>query len=379
MTDGLHYTVAEPNSDSGCWNDCAGEWIGSFGCQSGGNPSVRSPASAARDSCISLALSVVVRTFPFLEHRFTRRENTALHVSTACGHGMVDLGVFWYTRSAKSPAYSILDGAWLSSIGLISVLLSQDYVSARYTLPNFNPNDIGLLMAMAIPVAFYLGWSSRHKLMRSWALTYVPVGFLAIALTASRTAFLISLLGLAFATWIIWRPSIKAKISVFVIAAVLAYIFYALIPDSSLNRLATSVEELQQGDIGGRMAIWKASVSGVVDTPHIGIGIGGFKAFALQAVGSTRSAHNSFIELAVELGIIGLGLFAAVLILGFGSALSLHGLERWFWLAILAAWLAAATVNSLAAAKFTWFFLALVVSVQATSAAEMRTLRHGRA
>jgi O-antigen ligase len=71
---------------------------------------------------------------------------------------------------------------------------------------------------------------------------------------------------------------------------------------------------LQTGDVGSRGAIWKAGMKVFVRHELVGVGAGGFSSAVEQELGRPFAAHNAFIAVAVEQGLIGLMLFVALFV-----------------------------------------------------------------
>jgi O-antigen ligase len=97
----------------------------------------------------------------------------------------------------------------------------------------------------------------------------------------------------------------------------------------------TSVYEDKFSSLNPRLLIWKTTLEMIKDRPFLGISIGLFKmdyldyqAGFLQEnpnylnYGSrSEEAHNEYLQLTAELGIIGLGIFLYILFIFYGSAL----------------------------------------------------------
>jgi O-antigen ligase len=103
-----------------------------------------------------------------------------------------------------------------------------------------------------------------------------------------------------------------------------ALIGLMLLPSSILSRIA-SIGSLQDASNFYRMQIWEKSVEIIKDYPLTGVGLG-FNSFRkISAKYITEAdpyhAHNTYLELAVEVGIIGL---AMVIFLGLKMMVMVH-------------------------------------------------------
>lgn len=96
---------------------------------------------------------------------------------------------------------------------------------------------------------------------------------------------------------------------------------------NALLHRTLSISDMDETSNKGRMEIWRDSLSSFAAHPVAGIGMGNFPLALSEKVSTSKmgaSAHNIYLEMAVELGIIGLMLFVL---------LNVRILERFFELA----------------------------------------------
>jgi O-antigen ligase len=232
--------------------------------------------------------------------------------------------------------------------------------SERYAASGFNPNDFGLILALGIPVAWHLALhSGSGPLARLLTLlngVYPFAAALGIALTGSRgTLVAASGAGLYLATTLLhlrlrWHVFI-GLLFILAAAAVASYL-----PAASLERLATTGQSIHHGDLGGRVRIWREGYELFARDPLLGVGCGAY------SIAAGRPAHNVFLSVLVEVGLVGLCLFAWVLALSVYHASSQ---PRWlsrFWMSVLLVWVLGAFVHTWEQRKQTWLFLGLPVA-----------------
>lgn len=96
-----------------------------------------------------------------------------------------------------------------------------------------------------------------------------------------------------------------------------------------------SIYEDNFSSLNPRLLIWNTAFEMIKDRPFLGIGIGLFKmdyldyqagfleqnSYYLKYLSRAEEAHNEYLQLAAELGIIGLGIFLYILFIFYGSAL----------------------------------------------------------
>ncbi len=201
----------------------------------------------------------------------------------------------------------------------ISALLIYDGARAEVD-STYDTNDLAyvLVTIMPIAVAFALGATG----LKRWLFAAASLAMLMAALfTESRGG----LLGLAagMLTLFIWNPvrqrGVKrAPVSllkrlVWIVIAVAALLgAWAQLPSSARERFATMLNierdyNLTQKDVG-RTFIWKRNMKAVVGRP-IGFGLASSGALDGRLGGRYFTAHNSLVQVATELGFLGLFLF----------------------------------------------------------------------
>ncbi|MDQ3927572.1 MAG: O-antigen ligase family protein, partial [Chloroflexota bacterium] len=162
-----------------------------------------------------------------------------------------------------------------------------------------NPNVLASYLILVLPVvACFPRYSNTSNWMTS---LLVGISGAALLLTFSRSAVIALLLALGMAV------ALSRAKPLFAIPFVLL-IAITLLNPWSIDRLVTGVE---------RIAPWSAAVNMIVHHPIFGVGLGNFRAFALQASVDAWHAHNLFLHIAAEAGII-----ASILLMGiFGVAI----------------------------------------------------------
>jgi len=211
----------------------------------------------------------------------------------------------------------------------------------RYSMEGFDPNDLALTLALSLPVSYYL--SLRLRRARSWlCLFQLLTTIAAILLTASRGGTLAMAAGLSLVLWTL--PTLSqgrrmATISVLALAAIAAV---CLVPAASWKRLATVGSEITEGTLNSRTVIWKAGWDAFADAPIGGIGSGAYPEATIGVLGRPWGylpvAHNSYLSVLVETGLVGFALFTSALAVAGATALRLPGTTGLFWRTLLLVW-----------------------------------------
>lgn len=237
----------------------------------------------------------------------------------------------------------------------------------RYAATGFDPNDLALTLALAIPLGLYLAGRAPGR-RGWWYRAALAPAIAAILLAASRAGLVAAVIGFAFLAFT-WRNSGRAQrwggLALF---ALLALGALWLAPGATRSRLATLPGELTQGTLHNRTRIWKTGLKALIRRPVQGVGAGAYPEAVRPWLGAPAIpghayvAHNTFLSALVEGGVVGFAAFAA-----FAVALALFvwmtpGVERALWTVVIAVWTAGALTLTWEHRKPTWFLAALLMS-----------------
>lgn len=248
----------------------------------------------------------------------------------------------------------------------------------RFASGSTNPDGFGFIVALGIPIAWYLAASHNttkgRGLWRFVNYAYIPAAFIGLALSGTRTALLASIVGMLFGLIMLTRVRLWIRIGVFLVltVSVLYLVPYAQ-SLKSFQRLGTTGAELTEGDLNNRTNNWAEGLDSFERNPVLGVGGNMYR-----SVNSwDKVAHNSYLSILVELGVVGLLIFLGILAVAFAAAWGQQRLrDRIFWLTLLAVWGMGALTLTWEYRKTTWLFLGLIVANAAiTKAREVRAAR----
>jgi O-antigen ligase len=261
-------------------------------------------------------------------------------------------------------------GTFVCSFGTFSNLLAgrtfgqlddlEGPKSARYFMTGMNPNDASLLLVPSIAMSLYLLAKRKGNPLVNWMQLVVCA--LTILLSGSRTALLAALGASAIIPFAIpllprWQKALAVVAST---AAVIAAIL--LVPADTWQRIFRLGADMTEGTMTHRTQIWSASLEVFRSHPLIGVGSDAHPAAVVRIVARPLVAHNTFLSVLVELGVVGELLLLGLLAAAFYTALRLRGLDRTFWILLLTAWCIGACSGTWEYRKATWFLLNLLIA-----------------
>lgn len=235
--------------------------------------------------------------------------------------------------------------------------------SDRYTVSGVNPNDLGLMLALSIPMALYL---LARRSGRQWTTVLLWAQLLlagtGILLSGSRGAALAASGGLFMLPMVLGRLSRLQKALMAVVVAGTVVGAMSLVPPETWGRFMDLGKDLTEGTMTHRTQIWAASTVLFREHPLAGVGSGAHPVAVTSLIGRPLVAHNTFMSALAELGVVGELLLLGMLTTAFHCAWKMPRLQRSFWVLVLAVWGIGACSGTLEYRKMTWLLLSLLVA-----------------
>ena len=264
-------------------------------------------------------------------------------------------------------------GCWvLAVLTVLDFAMGAIAEQARFAALGQDPNDVARFLDLGLPLATLLFATESRWWARLLAIGYVPLGLMAVLLTASRGGFsgaLAALMGSAILL-VMWRPG--AASMVFVGLAMTSGALWLFVPLKSLDRLATIPEQLAGGNLNDRLNIWTAGWHAFTQAPWWGYGAGTFAAAARLAPEDT--AHNTVMAVLVTGGLAGAAIFLGVVVAVCGALLRTSGLLRVALGTALAVLLITSMVGSVEENRITWLLFGVVALAGRLAVEEPRAL-----
>ena len=182
-----------------------------------------------------------------------------------------------------------------------------------------NPNDMALNMVAFLPLAIVVALGVGGRVMRALALLGVPAIALAIIFSKSRggTVGLAAMLLIFLYQLRRVRPGVAALVVVASLAAV------PLLPQSFTDRMASIVDPDADptGSREARKRALREAYQTYLEHPLVGVGAGQFENYRPdEREEAWRETHNAVLQVAAELGSVGLFVFAFIVGSGFAAA-----------------------------------------------------------
>jgi O-antigen ligase len=209
------------------------------------------------------------------------------------------------TFAIAAGPFALLGGAWLPRVGGRMVGVPGD------------PNLLGLAFAASASIALAAIASGGRRRLVAWGAPLVALTAIAgIGATQSRGAVVALVVGIVVTALLVRSRRVVAIGSIALAATMAAVLLPAIVDDAPG---ASALARTAAGDSSsGRLDTWSNALRQVADNPVEGVGIGGFVTsidrYRVPGDHSlVQAAHNTPLQVAAELGIVGLGLGGAAL------------------------------------------------------------------
>ena len=182
-----------------------------------------------------------------------------------------------------------------------------------------SPNIFGGYLVTALFVSYFLFMQSDNRLKKSFLLMLIPLLVLTLVLTFARGPFFAWILG----TFLFFGVGLVKKMKGFLKLGLMlggAFFFVMLLLFQQLAARGGFVNynALSKASDGGRLLYYKLAATLFAHYPFLGIGHNGFALFPYEVIDPTLAqanrlgalAHNMYLQVACETGIIGLGMLA---------------------------------------------------------------------
>lgn len=254
-----------------------------------------------------------------------------------------------------------ISGAYISAFNTFLEMRSGVFHKSidRVAAAGWNPNGLAVVLALGIPMACYLGLGSRSsRWVKALALPYLIAAPVAIALNASRGGSIATIFALSAVPLMLFHKGVSEKILTVVLAIAAVGIATAVVPDAAWQRLSTTGTEATSGNLNERTTLWAAGARVIEENALVGVGSGAFE----LAANVNYTAHNTFISICAELGLVGFVLFAMLVLLCLRAVWRMESSASQLWWPMILCLLTASCVGTWEARRPTWLVLGLLIT-----------------
>lgn len=230
----------------------------------------------------------------------------------------------------------------------------------RYSAAGVDANDAASTLALGVPIACFLfairprGWSWLHGL-------YLPLATVCILLSGSRGGLLTLAVAASFPLLLLSILTWRLRIAIAVVLTISIATASKLSDTFGWRRLTTTAAQFASRDLNGRFDVWAMGLALFETHPWRGIGGGTFAATTGSRQALSISGHNSFVEVLVENGGIGLALFLFIIVSVARKRPRATGMEAALWMVLLMAWLISNLSCSWENKNVTWLLWGLML------------------
>lgn len=239
----------------------------------------------------------------------------------------------WLARTAVA---TVLSATIVSVYGIINYFIGDAVKTSSWLDSNMfgnisgravstldNPNMLGEYLILIMPLAFSLFIANHARGRRFLSVIAIASIGACLILTWSRGAWLGLLLAMCIYALFATRKSLFA----FILGIFSLPFLPAILPQSIWARFS-SIGNTTDSSTMYRVNIWRGTVDMLKENFFSGIGIGEsawreiYPSYSLSAIEAAPHSHNIYLQITVELGIVGLIVFLAVMFMLSQSSMS---------------------------------------------------------
>jgi hypothetical protein len=197
---------------------------------------------------------------------------------------------------------------------------------------SYDPNDLAYVLVSTLPLALAFALTVRTKVKILTNAALCTVLLVALLLTSSRGGFFGLLAMLAVLVLLplrrppsggYWLPQVRQSRNRIVLPVVgllcASTLAWPYLPAQTRDRLSSVLQlssdyNMDSTNKDGRSAIWERGLTAAMRRP-IGYGADTYQMVDVRMGGKFRAPHNSYLEVLVELGFLGLLLFIRMYVL----------------------------------------------------------------
>jgi hypothetical protein len=278
-------------------------------------------------------------------------------------------------EDVRSLMRAYVAGAWVLALLTLGSLVSggNEIDQIRFVAEGQDANDMARYLDLGLPMAALLLTCERGKFARILAAGYLPLGVLAVLVTASREGFVAALIALSGCGMLLYSRFRRAVVVAIVLLPAIVLGLSLIVPHGTFERLATIPEELNRGDLNQRWNIWDAGWQAFVHAPIVGTGAGSFVSAA--GLNPVDTAHDTALSILADGGLVALLLAATIVTLALYSVVHMRGPLQLALAIALLGWMTTSLVATVEENRSTWLLIGVIAVAGRIAAEDPRAAR----
>ena len=269
----------------------------------------------------------------------------------------LDLLVWFLILSSVYPSLSMVGGYLAHGNPAPAEALYGERLSFGTADPNLNAYRLVVSILAAIHLYLTTHNPGSKILLAGLASLFVAASLL----TGSRggaTALAVSTLILLLANARHRKGSILLAMAGL---AVLLWFAIPYLPASVAARYQSIGEEASKGSMSGRKPIYREAAESFQRRPLLGVGYLAFQSASEQRGGLGKAAHNDLLQIVVDLGLMGLGIYLLLMAAMLREAASAPPPWKGFALGLFAAYIVSGSSITLLGTKLPWITFGIIL------------------
>lgn len=230
---------------------------------------------------------------------------------------MKTLFFFFLLITIVSNAAEINKIAWgaVFAVSFLSIaVLLGDQEGRVYATNTYDRNDLAFVMVTFLPIVYYM-MKSKTGVVKIILSAVMVLMLVSVLVSASRGGF-VGLVVVGVAIFLKHGKSLKQAVLPLIVTVVVFNLFASAAYWERMSTIMNLQQDYNMTAVVGRIEVWKHGLSMMASHPLFGVGMSAFdvaEGHMHSGAGKWSAAHNSFIQIGGELGIIALVLFVKLL------------------------------------------------------------------
>ncbi len=325
-----------------------------------------------------------------LSTRWSPAEDATAHAFTTF-QVIVMMWLIWEfvdtKRKVQLAMFAWICGAFVNVVAVSYQFLvikePTDGLFDRYTGGEFaDPNDVASIIAVTIPMVWYLANTLKNPLIRLGLLAYIPPAIFGTVITGSRGGFFILAVSLIVLPLTIGALRVPLRVVIVALIGVGAVLAPGLLPEEQLSRALNEEEVILRGPntdpTSGRGELFSEALNGFAKNWQKGVGADASENYLLENTRFTAGfgAHNTPANIALQTGLLGLVPFTLMIVAIGWRTLKGALFQRRIAIGLFLATFAMMMPAHIEATKRLWILFGLILCVATHAAVDGRKQRN---